>query len=72
MSTNPNNRQPDESLTMTEDELQEKYKQHPSPLIQAALAARRENLRIDGRLKTEEEIVSDVREGRGASAWNEE
>lgn len=72
MSTNINNRQPDESLTMTEDELQEKYKDDLSPLIQAALAARRENLRIDGRLQTVEEILAEVREGRGVSARDEE
>lgn len=72
MSSNLNKRQSDESPTMTEDELQKKYKHHPSPLIQAALAARRENLRLDGRLKTEEEILAEVREGRGASARNDE
>lgn len=72
MSTNPNNRQPDESLTMTEDELQEKFKDHPMPLIQKLMAARREFLAMNGRFMTEEEVQAEVREGRGASAWGEE
>jgi hypothetical protein len=72
MSNNLSKRQPDEPLAMTEDELQEKYKDDPSPLIQAALAARRENLRIEGRLWTVEEILAEVRGGRGVSAQDEE
>lgn len=72
MSANLNDFQPDKSPAMTEDELQEKYKDDPSPLIQAALAARRENLRIEGRLQTVEEILAEVRQGRGVSARDEE
>lgn len=71
MSRKLNKRRSKEPTAMTEDELQEMYKDDPSPLIQAALAARRENLRIDGRLQTLEEILADVGEGHGASALEE-
>ena len=55
-----------------EEELQAKYKDHPSKLIRLALAARMENLRIDGRLKTEAELDAEIREAKGASAWGED
>lgn len=55
-----------------EEELQAEYKDHPSELIRLALAARMENLRLDGRLKTEDEILAEVREGRGISAFDDD
>ncbi len=55
-----------------EEELQAKYKDHPSKLIRLMMAARMENLRLDGRLKTEEELNAEIRESKGASAWDED
>lgn len=54
-----------------EEELQAKYKDHPSELIRLALAARMENLLLDRKLKTEDEILAEIREGRGISAFDE-
>lgn len=71
MSSNTNKLPSDEHQAMTEDQLQEKYKDHPSPLIQKLMGARREFLAMNGRFMTEEEVQAEIKEGRGASAWGE-
>lgn len=51
----------------TEEELQAKYSDDASPLIQKLLAARREFLDANGRFMTEAEVAAEVRERRGGS-----
>ncbi|MCP9494944.1 MAG: hypothetical protein MSG64_10885 [Pyrinomonadaceae bacterium MAG19_C2-C3] len=75
MSGNLHNKVSDEeylAALKAEEELQAKYKDHPSKLIRLMMAARMENLRLDGRLKTEEELNAEIRESKGASAWDED
>lgn len=55
-----------------EEELQAMFKDESSELIRLALAARLENIKINGRLQTEAELNAELREAKGASAWGED
>ncbi len=55
-----------------EEELQAKYKDDASPLIQKLMAARREYLEMNGRFMTEEEVVAEVKERRGGNYWGDD
>lgn len=50
-----------------EEELQARYKDDASPLIQKLLAARREFLETNGRFMTEDEVAAEIKERRGGS-----
>ena len=55
-----------------EEDLQAMFKDESSELIRLALAARLENIKINGRLQTEAELYAELREAKGASAWGED
>lgn len=54
-----------EGQVTTEEELQEKWKDHPSPFVQAALAYRREKIGRGERFLTVDEINAEVERRRG-------
>ncbi len=53
---------------LTEEDLQAAWADSDNKLVQLLLAARREVLATNGRFLTDEEILAEVRAGRGASA----
>lgn len=75
MSGNLHNKVSDEeylAALRAEEELQAIFKDESSELIRLALAARLENIKLNGRLQTEAELEAELREANGASAWGED
>ena len=54
-----------EEQVTTEDELQEKWKDHPSPSVQGVLEYRREKIRRGEPFRTVEEINAEIERRRG-------
>lgn len=57
---------PERDAPLTEDDLQARFKDDASPLVQKLLAARREFVRENGRFQTQDEILVEIAAGRGA------
>jgi hypothetical protein len=59
---------PEKDAHFTEEDLQARFKDDASPLVQKLLAARREFVRENGRFQTQDEILAEIAARRGENA----